>query len=77
MNNQQQFNIDITQTTPEICENCEHDMFQQAYKMRKLSALLSPTGQETKIPIQVFACLKCNHVNESFIPKEEGDNDTL
>ena len=52
-------------------------MFQQAYKMRKLSALLSPTGQETKIPIQVFACLKCNHVNESFIPKEEGDNDTL
>ena len=78
MNNQQpQMNVDFSQTVAEVCEKCEHDMFQQAYKMRKLSALLSPTGQEAKIPIQVFACLKCNHVNKSFMPKEDIDNDTL
>ena len=44
--------------------------------MRKMSALLSPHGQETMIPMQVFACAKCGHINEDFLPKE-GTNDTL
>jgi hypothetical protein len=39
--------------------------------MRKLSALLSPTGKPTMIPIQVFACAKCGHINKSFLPKEK------
>ena len=70
-NNQQpKMNIDINQTTAEICEECENDTFTQVYKMRTLSKLLSPTGQETKIPIQVFACAKCGHINEGFLPKE-------
>ena len=38
--------------------------------MRKLSALLSPTGQESMIPIQIFACAKCGYVNKGFQPKE-------
>ena len=78
MNNPQQtkINIDISQTTPEICESCKHDIFIPAFKMRKLSALLSPAGKETIVPINVFACAKCGHINEVFLPKEE-DNDTL
>ena len=65
-----QMNIDFSQTTPEVCEKCENDTFQQVYQMRKLSALLSPTGQESMIPIQIFACHKCGHVNKGFQPKE-------
>ena len=76
MNNQQQFNVDISQTEAEVCEACGNDTFVQVYQMRRLSALLSPTGQETKIPIQMFACHKCGHINKSFLPKEE-TNDTL
>ena len=34
--------------------------------MRKMSALVSPSGQETIIPMQVFACEKCGHVNKEF-----------
>ena len=71
MNNQQpQMNIDFSQTTAEICEKCENDTFQQVYQMRKLSALLSPTGQESMIPIQIFCCAKCGHINKGFLPKE-------
>ena len=72
MNNgqQPQMNIDFSQTTAEICEKCENDTFQQVYQMRKLSALLSPTGTEAMIPIQIFACAKCGHVNKGFLPKE-------
>ena len=67
---QPQLNLDISQTTEETCESCGHSVFVQAYKMRKLSALLSPTGNPTMIPMQVFACAKCGHINSEFLPKE-------
>ncbi len=71
MNNQPpQMNIDFNQTTAETCEECGNDTFVQVFKMRKLSALLSPTGQESMIPIQIFACAKCGYVNKGFQPKE-------
>ena len=71
MNREQQgLNIDFNQTTAETCEKCGHDVFVPAFKMRKMSALLSPHGKETMIPIQVFACAKCGHINEGFLPKE-------
>jgi len=63
-------NIDFSQTTSEVCEKCENDTFVQVFKMRKLSALLSPAGKESMIPIQAFACAKCGHVNPGFLPKE-------
>ena len=73
MNNPQQpqMNIDFSQTTAEVCEECENETFTQVYRMRKLSALLSPTGEPAKIPIQIFACAKCGHVNPGFEPKED------
>ena len=73
MNNPQQpqMNIDFSQTTSEVCEKCENDTFQQVYRMRKLSALLSPAGKESMIPIQIFACAKCGNINEGFLPKED------
>ena len=64
-------NIDFSQTTAEVCEAYGNETFVQVFKMRKLSALLSPMGQESMIPIQVFACAKCGHINKGFLPKEE------
>ena len=69
--NEQQMNIDFSQTTAEVCEKCENDTFQQAFKMRNLSALLSPTGESAMLPIQIFACSKCGHINPGFLPKED------
>ena len=72
MNNpqQQQMQVDLNQTTEVICEKCKNNTFIQVAMVRKLSALLSPTGQSTMIPIQAFACLKCNHINKDFIPPD-------
>ena len=71
MNNEQpQMNIDFSQTTAEVCEKCENDTFVQVFKMRKLSALLSPAGKESMIPLQAFACAKCGYVNPGFLPQE-------
>ena len=68
---QPQMQVDMSQTTAEICEKCENDTFTQVYKMRKLSALLSPTGQPTMIPMQVFSCTKCSNINSAYLPKED------
>ena len=69
---QQQFNIDFSQTTAVTCDECGHEHFVQVNLMRKLSPMLSPTGQPALIPVPVFACANCKHVNEEFLP-----NDTL
>ena len=66
MNPEQQFNIDISQTTPVVCEKCGHEHFIQVSMIRKLSQMLAPTGQPALIPIPVFACAACGHVNEEF-----------
>ena len=63
--------VDLSQTTAVSCESCKHDVFIPAFKMRKMSALLSPHGKETMIPMQVFACAKCGYINEDFQTKEE------
>ena len=68
---QPQMNVDLSQTSAEVCEKCENETFIQVFQMRKLSALLSPTGTEAMIPIQVYACAKCGNINKGFLPKED------
>ena len=63
---QVQQTIDMSQTTSIQCEKCENLTFKQTLLIRKLSALVSPSGQETVIPVAVFACEKCGHVNAEF-----------
>ena len=58
--------IDISKTSSIKCEECENQTFKQSLLLRKLSALVSPNGQETLVPVQVFACEKCGHVNTEF-----------
>ena len=65
-NGQMEEQIDFSKTTQIKCEACEGSTFKQTLLMRKMSALVSPNGQETIIPMQVFACEKCGHVNKEF-----------
>ena len=58
--------VDVSQTTSVQCEKCENSTFKQTLLIRKLSALIAPNGQETVIPVAVFACEKCGHVNSEF-----------
>ena len=63
---QVQQTVDVSQTTPVKCEKCENQTFKQTLLLRKVSALVSPNGQEQYVPIAVFACEKCGHVNSEF-----------
>ena len=58
--------IDLSKTSQIKCESCGCEIFKQTLMLRKMSALASPSGQEMIIPMQVFACEKCGHVNKEF-----------
>jgi hypothetical protein len=49
------------------CEKCEKIFFTPTVIIKKISALISPTGKEILAPIQMFQCASCGHVNESFL----------
>ena len=63
---QMQEQIDFSKTSQIKCEACGCSTFKQTLLLRKMSALVAPGGQETIIPMQVFACDKCGHVNKEF-----------
>ena len=58
--------IDLTHAKTLQCEKCEGVGFRQTLMLKKLSPLVSPNGQEAIIPVGVFACDSCGHVNKEF-----------
>ena len=59
---------DLENAVETICEKCEHNFFAPVFTIKRISALVSPTGQEINVPMQTFACAKCGHVNKNFLP---------
>ena len=51
---QPQQTIDMSQTTPVKCEKCENSTFKQTLLIRKVSALVSPNGQEQYVPCLLY-----------------------
>jgi len=62
--------IDLSKTTPISCDKCGGKTFEQSLLLRKMSAIVSPNGHEIIIPVQVFKCASCGHVNTEFVDSE-------
>ena len=52
-----------------VCDKCENQTFEMVLMFKKLSAILSPSGKESLIPLQVYRCAECTHINDGFLPK--------
>ena len=59
------------------CDDCGCTNFISIYKIRKLSGLMTGTGKDTVIPIPVYACADCGHVNEKFLKSVGLDRDEV
>ena len=59
-------NVDLTHATTLECEECKCKGFKQTMMLKKLSPLMSPTGQEAIIPVEAFCCEQCGHINKEF-----------
>ena len=62
---QTQINIKDTETI--VCEKCGNGLFIQSFFLKKISALVSPTGQESIVPVQVYSCGNCGKVPTSML----------
>ena len=75
---QAQVQVDIRDAETIKCNDCNNYLFITSFVLKKLSAIVSPTGQETLIPVQVYSCGNCGEVAEGMLegsgiekPKEE------
>ena len=59
------------------CDECKAKTFKQSLMLKKLSGILSPNGQDQIVPIMVFACESCGHVNKEFQESETSEIETL
>jgi len=64
----------LSKSSTITCEKCNNYTFDSVFVIKKISALISPNGEESHVPIQAFACSKCGSINEAFLPKEVVDD---
>ena len=55
-----------------VCDKCGCQTFEPVMVFKSLSAVLSPTGQKSLIPLQLYKCTECGHINDEFIPQNGG-----
>ena len=62
-----QVELDISKADTIQCEDCGNASFIPAFFLKKISALMSPTGKEAIVPVQVFSCGNCGKVPSKMI----------
>lgn len=63
-------NVSLDKTVPITCEKCDNQTFSEAVILRKVSRFLTGQPQDGLVPIPVFSCTACGHVNNEFLPAE-------
>jgi hypothetical protein len=58
----QQVQVDLKDADTMKCQKCENSIFIQGYVIKRISAIVSPTGKEVIAPIQVFNCGNCGEM---------------
>jgi len=66
--------LDLSSATDVTCDNCKSMKFQITFLLKRISPLVSPTGEEVTIPIQTFSCQKCGWINKAFVEPEGNAN---
>lgn len=74
---QPKMNVDLSQAVDLECNECANKTFTPAFVLKKISALLSPTGKETMVPVQIFECSRCHGVPEQFVSAFGPFDDTV
>tara|TARA_B100001559_G_scaffold191214_1_gene160008 strand:- start:399 stop:686 length:288 start_codon:yes stop_codon:yes gene_type:complete len=63
----QQVQVDLKQADTIKCSACNNYLFITSFILKRLSALVSPNGQEALIPVQVYSCGNCGKVAEGML----------
>jgi len=63
----QQVKVDLSQAETTKCEDCGNYIFIKGSIIKRLSALVSPTGEEALIPIEIYSCGNCGKVPKTML----------
>lgn len=64
---QPQVTLEMMKDAKELkCESCDHDTFEEVLKLRRISKLVTGQQKDTLVPVPMFACKKCGHINKEF-----------
>ena len=66
---QQKLNPDLAKSI--VCEKCDGTIYSVIFFIKRISALVSPTGKDQVFPIQTFECRGCGHINDEFNPDKQ------
>jgi|TARA_R110001592_G_scaffold36675_4_gene123220 DNA-directed RNA polymerase subunit RPC12/RpoP len=58
----QKVQVDLAEAETMNCQKCNNKIFIQGYVIKKISAIMSPTGEEVIAPVQVFNCGNCGEI---------------
>ena len=64
---QAEVKVDLSKADTIKCDDCGNYLFITSFVIKKVSAILSPTGQEGLVPIQVYSCGNCGQVPKSLL----------
>ena len=59
-------NIDISKAETLECKKCNNNVFLLTYIIKRISPIMSPTGQEAVVPVQVYSCGSCGEIMEIY-----------
>lgn len=74
---QQRVNVNLNEAQDLTCPNCGSHFFNTVFMFKKLSALVSPNGRESLIPIETFACIECGTIPKELLPKAPSNGSEL
>jgi DNA-directed RNA polymerase subunit RPC12/RpoP len=69
-NSQERVPLDLSLATDILCSECGSKIFQPVLLFKKISAIVSPNGEEIIIPIETCICVKCGNINDEFNPEK-------
>ena len=59
--------VDLQKADTIKCDDCGNYLFITANVIKRISPILSPTGQEALVPVQVYSCGNCGKVPKMFL----------
>jgi len=62
-----QVQVDLRDAETIKCSDCNNYLFITSFILKRLSAIVSPNGQEALIPVQVYSCGNCGKVADGML----------
>ena len=62
-----QVQVDLRDAETIKCGSCSNYLFITSFILKRLSAIVSPSGKEALIPVQVYSCGNCGQVAEGML----------